>query len=378
MPNEKKIYLSPPFMYGSERTYMLEAFDSNWIAPLGPFVDRFEADFAKFVGASSAAALSSGTAGIHLALQMLGVGHQDEVFVSDLTFIASANPVSYLGAIPVFIDSEMSTWNMCPDTLRNALRAKANKNKLPKAVIVAHIMGQPAAIEEIEAICREFDVPLIEDAAESLGGYVNGRHSGTFGQFGIFSFNGNKIMTTSGGGMLIANDADVVRTRKLASQARENQLYYEHNETGFNYRLSNLLAAVGVGQLENMKTTLKKRRHNFSMYSNIFSERKFQFQGEPSWSQSSKWIVCGCFEDKNIDPVKVVAEMAKQNIECRPLWKPLHLQPVFKGAEFIGPGNSVKLFKSGIALPSGTGMTDDELVRVCDLLAKSASRMGSF
>ncbi|MBM7662849.1 dTDP-4-amino-4,6-dideoxygalactose transaminase/lipopolysaccharide/colanic/teichoic acid biosynthesis glycosyltransferase [Bacillus mesophilus] len=374
------IFLSPPDMGEVERNLLIEAFDSNWIAPLGPHVDLFEKEFAEMIGSKGAVATSSGTAALHLALRLLDVGPGDLVFCSSLTFVASANPILYQGAEPIFIDSDRDTWNMCPQALRKAFEiCMGQYGKLPKAVIVVNLYGQCAKYDEIKEICDYYHVPIIEDAAESLGATYKGKPSGTFGEFGVFSFNGNKIITTSGGGMLVSENLEALKkARYLASQARLPAVHYQHEEVGYNYRLSNLLAAVGRGQLTKLSQKVQKKREIFNTYCNELSMfQGIEFMPEMTDAYSTKWLTCMIIDQKltKINRNLILEAMQKQNIEARPVWKPLHLQPVYKNKPFITiqENGSVAehLFKNGICLPSGTSLTTIEQKRVIHVI-KSA------
>lgn len=364
-------------MSGLEAEYVADAFSSNWIAPLGPHVDAFEREFAACIQARHAAALSSGTAALHLALQLVGVGPTDEVLVSSLTFSASVNPIVYLGARPVFIDSERESWNMDPALLSEEIRRRARAGGLPRAVVVVHLYGQSADLDPIVNVCREYAVPLVEDAAEALGATYHGRAPGTFGQAGIFSFNGNKIITTSGGGMLVSDDGDLVaRARKLATQAREPAPHYEHTEIGYNYRLSNLLAAVGRGQLQVLEERVAARRANFGFYEDALRDLPgVEMMPEARWGTHSRWLSC-----LTIDPVAFGADreavrlaMEAENIEARPVWKPMHLQPVFSGFSCVGGAVAEDLFSRGLCLPSGSNLTRADLERVVDVFRSVSS-----
>jgi len=372
----RRVFLSPPDMGRDERALLLEAFDSNWIAPLGPHVDAFEQEFAEAVGAADAAALSSGTAALHLALELCGVGVGSEVFVSTLTFAASVFPIRYLGAEPVLIDSELRSWNMDPDLVAEALRERAAVGRLPKAIVAVHLYGQSADMRELVQIAAEFDVPVIEDAAEALGATCNGRPAGSIGRFGIFSFNGNKIITTSGGGMLVSDDGDaIVHARKLASQAREPEVHYEHASIGYNYRMSNLLAAVGRGQLRTLGAKVEARRSNFDRYQDGLGDLSgVAFMPEAPWGRHSRWLTT-----LTIDPGKFGADreevrlaLEAENIEARPVWKPMHLQPVFAGARCYGGGVSELLFRDGLCLPSGSDLSAQDQERVVDVVRRTA------
>ncbi len=367
-----RIYLSPPHTSAAERELLLDAFDSNWIAPLGPHVDAFERELAAAVGARDAAALSSGTAALHLALVLLGIGQGDEVFVSDLTFVASANVVRYVGATPVFIGSDPKTWTLDPDLLVEALADRAKRGRLPRAVIVVDLYGQCADYERIVDACSRHDVPLVQDASESLGATYNGRPAGTQGAIGIFSFNGNKIITTSGGGMLVSNRTEwVVAARKLASQAREPALHYEHKLLGYNYRLSNLLAAVGRGQLRSLAERVDARRANFEWYrTQLAGADGWEFMSEASYGRSNRWLTCGTLGPKApINQSRILALFESENIECRPVWKPMHLQPLYADCACYGGDVDQRLFETGICLPSGSNLTDDERAKIGRVLA---------
>lgn len=371
-----RLYLSPPHMSGLEQQFVQETFASNWIAPLGPQVDAFEREFAAAVGAPHALALSSGTAAIHLALIHLNVGPGDEVIVSTLTFAASANPIVYQGAKPVFVDSECTSWNMDPDLLAETLARKARQGKLPKAVILVHLYGQAADIERILTICNEYGVPLIEDAAEALGATYKGRSPGTFGKAGIFSFNGNKIITTSGGGMLVSEDAELIaHTRKLATQARDPAPHYEHSEIGYNYRLSNLLAAVGRGQLRVLEERVRRKREIFQFYAEALGDLPgIAFMPEAPWGRCTRWLTCITVDPAQFGATREDIRLAleRENIESRPVWKPMHLQPVFRNCEYIGNGVAETLFRNGLCLPSGTAMTQPDLERVVKVIRAQA------
>lgn len=375
MSQKKRIYLSPPHMSGEEERYVAEAFRTNWIAPLGPLVDTFEEKLAAYAGTAGAAAVSSGTAAIHLALKLLGAGKGDTVFCSSFTFVASANPILYEQAEPVFIDSERDTWNMSPQALERALDEAERARHLPKAVIVVNLYGQSAKMDEIIEICDRFAVPVIEDAAESLGSVYKGRKSGTFGRFGIYSFNGNKIITTSGGGMLVSDDEDALkRARFLATQAREPAIHYQHQKTGYNYRLSNVLAGIGIAQLEVLDDRVNARRAIFERYQEALSEMDgVDFM--PEFGMSNRWLTTLTFDEKKIktSPAEIIEQLAGENIEARPLWKPLHRQPLFNGAAFYPHDESGSvaddLFQRGLCLPSGSSLTREEQDRVIQVLA---------
>lgn len=368
---DTQILLSTPHMGESERHYVEEAFRSNWIAPLGPNVDAFEKEIADQVGAAHAAAVSSGTAALHLGLRILGVGRGDRVFCSSLTFIASANPIIYQGAEPVFIDSDESTWNMSPAALEKAFVTADTEGWMPKAVIVVSLYGQSADMDPLMALCKKYKVPVLEDAAESLGATYKGKASGTFGDIGIYSFNGNKIITTSGGGMLVSNNVEYMeRARFLSTQARDAAPHYQHSEIGFNYRMSNILAGVGRGQLQVLKDRVESRRSVFKYYSEALSDcPEIQWMPEPDWSYSTRWLTtCTISPQCDIKRSDLIKELAKKSIEVRPVWKPLHQQPVFSGCRYFSHNNhesvSDRLFERGICLPSGSNMSGEQMSRV--------------
>lgn len=357
-----------------ELEFVREAFATNWLAPVGPHVDAFEQEFCQVVGARYAAAVSSGTAALHLALRLVGVEAGDEVFCSTLTFIATASPIAYLGAKPVFIDSDRATWNMNPNLLRETLNRRFQQGKLPKAVVLVHLYGQSADIEPILAACRAYEIPLIEDAAESLGATYKGRSPGTFGRFGIYSFNGNKIITTSGGGILVSDDSVLAdKARFLATQARDPAPHYQHSEIGYNYRLSNILAGIGRGQLQVLEQRVQARRRNFKVYQQALGHLPgIEFMPEAPYGRATRWLTC-----LTIDPnafgtgrEQVRLALAKQQIEARSVWKPLHLQPVFTGCEYIGEAIAEDLFTRGLCLPSGSNLTIEELERVIEAIAE--------
>uniref|UniRef100_UPI00313E25C5 DegT/DnrJ/EryC1/StrS family aminotransferase n=2 Tax=Bacillus sp. OTU2372 TaxID=3043858 RepID=UPI00313E25C5 len=369
---KERIFLSSPHMSGNELKYINEAFQTNWLAPLGPNVDAFEKELANHVGVNEAVAVSSGTAAIHLALSLLDVKKGDKIFCSSLTFIASANPIIYQGAEPVFIDSEPETWNMSPQALKRAFKKAASDGKLPKAVVVVNLYGQSAKMDEIISLCDEYDVPIIEDAAESLGSTYKGKASGTFGKFGIYSFNGNKIITTSGGGMLISNDSDLLRkARFLATQARDPAPHYQHSQIGFNYRMSNILAGIGRAQLQVLENRVHARKSIFDKYNLELSNLPgFYFMPELKETTSNRWLTALTIDkyESGVSVKELLNALSEENIEARPVWKPLHLQPVFQGVQYYphSPNDSISdlLFESGICLPSGSNMTDDDLLRV--------------
>jgi len=379
---QNRIYLSPPHMSGNEQKYINEAFETNWIAPLGPNVDAFERELAAYVGAKGAAAVSSGTAAIHLALRLLNVQQGDKVFCSSLTFIASANPILYQGAEPVFIDSEPDTWNMSPLALERAMEAAKREGKLPKAVVVVNLYGQSAKMDEILAICDHYQVPVVEDAAESLGSTYKGKKSGTFGKFGIYSFNGNKIITTSGGGMLVSDDVEALqKARFLATQARDPAPHYQHSQMGYNYRMSNIVAGIGRAQLEVLDERVRARRAIFDRYVQALGEIDgIHFMPELEGTMSNRWLTTLTIDQQalGVTPMDIINALAEENIEARPVWKPLHLQPVFDGVTYYphqeGWSVSDELFANGICLPSGSSMTIEEQNRVIDVFVKTIKR----
>ncbi len=374
MSASSRLYLSPPHMSGLEWAFLQEAFDSGWIAPLGPQVAAFEEEFAAKIGARHALALNSGTAAIHLALVHLGVGPGDEVLVSTLTFIASANPIVYQGARPVFIDSERTSWNMDPNLLEDALKRKARLGQRPKAIIVVHLYGQTADMQPILDLGQRYGVPVIEDAAEALGATYRGRSAGTWGVAAAFSFNGNKIITTSGGGMLVSDDEAFVRhARKLATQARDPAPHYQHSEIGYNYRLSNLLAAVGRGQLRVLDDRVRRKREIFDLYRQLLRDVPgLTWMPEAPWGRANRWLTVLTVNPAVLGVTREDLRLAleAENIESRPLWKPLHLQPVFRGAEVFGGAVAEDLFAHGLCLPSGTQMHDADVRRVVQVLRR--------
>ncbi|MCD4768760.1 MAG: aminotransferase class I/II-fold pyridoxal phosphate-dependent enzyme [Bacteroidales bacterium] len=365
-----KIWLSPPHMGGGEQKYIQEAFDTNWVAPLGSNVNGFEEDIQNFLQSGHVAVLSSGTAAIHLALILLGIKHDDEVICSSFTFSASANPIVYQGATPVFIDSEPDTWNMDPGLLEEAVKERTLKGNKPKAIILVHLYGMPAKTDEILAISRKYDIPVIEDAAEALGSKYKDQYLGTFGHFGILSFNGNKIITTSGGGALISDDDDVINSVKfLATQARDEAPHYQHSQIGYNYRMSNIIAGIGRGQMEVLEDRVKKRRVINTFYTKNLGEIEgITFLKEPSSDYFSNfWLTT-----IQVDPLKtegvnhedIRLALLKNDIDSRPVWKPMHLQPVFDHYPKYVNGTSENIFERGLCLPSGSSLTDDDLVRI--------------
>jgi dTDP-4-amino-4,6-dideoxygalactose transaminase len=367
----KRIYLSPPHMCGRERDLVSNVFDSNWVAPAGPDIEAFEKEMCAYTGASNAVALSSGTAALHLALIVSGVKAGDDIYCSSFTFAGSAFPVTYTGAKPVFIDSETDSWNMDPVLLKQAIENTIKNNRTPGPVIVVHLYGQTANLSEIKAICDHFEIVLIEDAAESLGSLHKELYTGTIGDLGIYSFNGNKLITTSGGGMLVGKSKELVeKARYLSTQAREPLPYYHHVTTGFNYRMSNICAAIGRGQLSVVNERVAKRREIYEYYSDSLRKIKgISLIPRDAFGVSNCWLTCIIFDNKmGIDPEKVRLQLEKENIESRPLWKPMHLQPVFENALSFVNGTSENLFKYGLCLPSGSSMSQDDLCRVVETL----------
>lgn len=373
---DEHILLSTPHMGSSELEFVEEAFRTNWIAPLGPNVDAFESEVAELVGIKHAAALSSGTAAIHLALRLLGVTRGDRVFCSTLTFAASANPIAYEGAEPVFIDSDRCSWNMSPEALEKALDVASAAGKLPKAVIVVNLYGQSADMDRLLEICNRHGVPMIEDAAESLGANYKGKASGTFGKLGVYSFNGNKIITTSGGGMLISDDPDLIaQARFLATQARDPAPHYQHSVIGYNYRMSNILAGVGRGQLKVLADRVEARRSIFEAYRQAFADMpEIEWMPEPDWSYSTHWLTtCTINPRLGVTSEQLIQRLAGELIEARPLWKPMHLQPVFAQCEYFSHGEesvSDELFAQGVCLPSGSNMTTSQVDRIVSTIRK--------
>lgn len=372
----KKILLASPHMSdeGYEQQFIKEAFDTNWIAPLGENVNKFEEEIANYVGVKTGAALSAGSAAIHLGLKALNVKQGDIVFCSSLTFSATCNPIIYQNATPVFIDSEYETWNMDPLALEKAFEKYPN----PKAVIVVHLYGTPAKMDEIIKICKKHNVPLIEDAAESLGSIYNGQQTGTFGEYGVFSFNGNKIITTSGGGMLVSNNEDgIKKVRFWATQSKEPVRHYEHKEIGYNYRMSNICAGIGRGQLKVLDKRIEKKTEIYNKYKNELEKvKEIKMQPIPENTKPNHWLsVMTIDKDSKVKPLNIMETLEKENIDSRPVWKPMHLQPVFKEYDFItakndGTSVSEDLFNRGVCLPSDTKMTEEEQERVIDIIKK--------
>lgn len=378
----ERIYLSRPHMGPAERELLLDAFDSNWIAPLGPHVDAFEAEFCEVTGAPHAAALSSGTAAIHLALVMAGVQSGDEVMVSTLTFSASVNPICYLGATPIFIDSDRETWNMDPVLLCEELDRRALAGKLPKAVVLVHLYGQAADTRPIAEACARYEVALIEDAAEALGARYHGEQPGADARYAIYSFNGNKIITTSGGGMLTSTDPKVTEmARKLSTQAREPAPHYQHEHIGFNYRMSNLLAAVGRGQLRVLADRVDARRANFGFYAKTLGDTPgIGFMPEPEGFRSTRWLSCILVDPQAFGASReqIRLHLEAENIEARPVWKPMHMQPIFQDFPSIGGDVAAELFEFGLCLPSGSDLTDDQRQRVVATMLATPRQPAAF
>jgi dTDP-4-amino-4,6-dideoxygalactose transaminase len=375
--NKNKIWLSSPHIGTNELQYVNEAFATNWIAPLGPHVNAFEKGLQDQTHTKHVAALSSGTSSLHLALILLGVKAGDTVFCQSITFSASANPIAYQGAIPVFIDSEIDTWNMDLILLKAALEEAKRSDKLPKAIIPVHLYGMPAKMNEIISIAKEYGVPVIEDAAEALGANINGKPCGSFGTFGVLSFNGNKIITTSGGGALLSEDAEMIeKARFLATQARDAAPHYQHSYIGYNYRMSNVLAGIGRGQLEVLNDRVAARRNNYERYKKYFSKYNnsgfnIQFQEEPQGYYSNRWLTCIVVDpssNKGLTREEIRTEMDVENIETRPLWKPMHQQPVFANSKSYLNGVSDTLFENGLCLPSGSNLSEEEFERIFNCL----------
>lgn len=372
-----RVFLSTPHLSGTEQQFVADALASNWVTPLGPHVDAFEREFADAVGAPHAVAVSSGTAALHIALILAGVGPGDEVLVSTLTFVASVNPIVYQGAAPVFMDSERVSWNMDPALLAGALEERAKRGKLPRAVVLVHLYGQSADLDSIAATCAQYDVPLIEDAAEALGASYKGRAPGTVGASGVFSFNGNKIITTAGGGMLVSRDIGLVtHARKLATQARDPAPHYQHSEIGYNYRMSNILAAIGRGQLAVLEDRVTARRRNFAFYAAALGDLPgIEFMPEAPWGTHTRWLTTLTIDPRalGVDREDVRLALEADGIEARPVWKPMHLQPLYAGAPVVKTGVADDLFARGLCLPSGSKLTQTDLERVVDVIRRTAT-----
>ena len=375
--DRKRVFLSSPHLSGLEQEYVANAFATNWVTPLGPHVDAFEREFAAEVGAHHAVALSSGTAALHLALLLAGVGAGDEVMASTLTFVASVNPITYLGAKPVFIDSERSSWNMDPVLLAEVLEERSQQGRLPRAVVVVHLYGQSADLDSIAAVCATHRVPLIEDAAEALGASYKGRAPGTVGVSGVFSFNGNKIITTAGGGMLISSDSALIEhARKLATQARDPAPHYEHSEVGFNYRMSNILAAIGRGQLKVLHERVTARRRNFAFYEEALGTVPgIEFMPEAPWGTHTRWLTTLTIDPQEFGSDREAVRLAldAEGIEARPVWKPMHLQPLYAKSPIVGGGVADDLYARGLCLPSGSNLSESDLERVVAVVRRAAA-----
>ena len=370
--DKPKIYLSSPHMGQGELENVKDAFATNWISPAGPYIQQFESDLAHYCNTAGAAVVQSGTAAIHLALRLLDIQPNDKVLSQSFTFIGSSNPILYEKAQPIFIDSEEETWNMCPKALEKAIQACQQKGAMPKAIIVVHLYGMPAKMKEIMAIAQHYNIPVIEDAAEALGSFIDGQACGSFGDFGVLSFNGNKIITTSGGGALLSNNLEALdKARFLATQAKDQAPHYEHSTMGYNYRMSNIAAAIGVGQLKVVNDRVAARRANHDFYQNLLQAVPgISFLPEPKGYTSNRWLSCICINDrktgKTVEEVRL--HLAKDNIETRPLWKPMHLQPLFKNAQFYGDKVAENLFDTGLCLPSGSNLTIEEKERITNQL----------
>ena len=366
--SNKKIWLASPHMSeeGYEMQYVQEAFDTNWVAPLGPNVNEFEKELAAKVGSKHAAAMTSGTGAIHLALKAAGVREGDIVFCPTLTFSATANPIIYQNATPVFIDSDYETWNMDPKALEAAFEKYGDK---VKAVLVVHLYGLSADMDKIMGICNKYGVTVIEDAAESLGGYYKGKHTGSIGKFGVFSFNGNKIITTSGGGMLVSNDEEKIKkVRFWSTQSRDTARHYQHSELGYNYRMSNISAGIGRGQLKVLDQRVAKKKYIFEFYKRELGDLEgIDFMPVNEWDEPNYWLSCITLNG-HLRPIDIIESLEKENIESRPIWKPMHMQPFFAKYDYIGSDVSESLFENGVCLPSDTKMTDEDLNRTCGII----------
>jgi dTDP-4-amino-4,6-dideoxygalactose transaminase len=364
-----KIWLSAPHMGTEELKNVQEAFATNWVAPAGPFINQFEQDLSEYNNVKHTAVVQSGTAAIHLALRLLDVGQDDVVLCQSFTFIGSSNPITYQQAQPVFIDSEAETWNMCPDAMETAIKHFLKQGKKPKAILVVHLYGMPAKIREISEISERYGIPIIEDAAEALGSSIDGQACGSFGAFGILSFNGNKIITTSGGGALQSNDESAIaKARFLATQAKDAAPHYEHSTVGYNYRMSNIAAAIGVGQLQVLNERVAARRANYTFYEELFAQVDgVHFLEEPQGFFSNRWLSCILMEqseNQKLSPEDFRLHLEQDNIESRPLWKPMHMQPLYKGAAYFGGTIAEQLFQKGICLPSGSNLTSHDKERI--------------
>ena len=373
----KRIYLASPHMGGLEEVFVKEAFDTNWIAPLGVNVDGFEKELSEYVGIKTGAALASGTAAIHMALKAVGVEKGDKVFCSSLTFAASCNPIIYEGGIPIFIDSEPESHNMSPVALEKAFKVYEEKGEIPKAVIVVNLYGQSADMDKIIEICKKYNTPIIEDAAESLGATYKGKHSGTFGDYGIYSFNGNKIITTSGGGMLVSNNEEgIAKVRFWSTQARDKARHYEHTELGYNYRMSNIVAGIGRGQLRVLEDRIAKKKEIFETYKEAFKDiEDIEMMPVCEYGEPNYWLTTITLnENSKVKPLDIILALEKENIESRPIWKPMHIQPYYKEYDFYSHNDeeemsvSEDIFNRGVCLPSDTKMTDKEQKRVIEII----------
>ncbi len=367
-----RLYLSPPHIGPDELAFVTEAFETNWVAPIGPHVDAFEREFAEHVGSKHAVAVSSGTAALHLALRLAGVERGDEVLVSDLTFCASVNPILYEGGVPVFVDSERVSWNLDPNLVEDALKARAASGRQAKALVAVHLYGQTADLDPLVELCERYGVTMVEDAAEALGATYKGRSPGTFGKAGIFSFNGNKIITTSGGGMLVTDDgALAAHAKKLATQARDDAPHYEHSEVGFNYRMSNVLAGIGRGQLRQLDARVQARRAVFEAYQDALGDLPgLTFMPEAPWGRHTRWLTCLTIDPEAFGATREDVRLAleAENVEARPVWKPMHLQPAYDGFEVLGGAIGEDVFERGLCLPSGSAMTPDDVARVVEIV----------
>lgn len=368
-----RIWLSSPHMGGTEQIFVKEAFDTNWVAPLGPNVDGLEFDLQNYMAVPNVAVLSSGTAAIHLALILLDVQPGDVVICQSKTYSASANPIRYLGATPVFIDSERDTWNMCPEALEGAIKMLTAKSQQPKAILPVHLYGMPAQMDAIMTLANRFEIPVIEDAAEALGSHIGGRMCGSFGQFGILSFNGNKIITTSGGGALLSkNEAMIQKARFLATQARDPAPHYQHSHIGYNYRMSNVLAGIGRGQMQVLDLRVAQRRANYFWYKELLANQPgISLLPEPDGFFANRWLTTILVDPKTsggITRETIRLALEAQNIESRPLWKPMHMQPVFEGFPYFGGTVAEQLFGNGLCMPSGSNLTDEEKERIAAVL----------
>lgn len=379
MEQRKRIYLSVPHMGPAEERYVLEAFRSNWLSTVGPNLEAFEREFSARMAGRPCVALASGTAGMHLGLRLLGVGPSDTVFCPSLTFVASVNPIGYLGATPVFLDSDRASWNLDPQVLADALADKAKKNALPKAVVVVHLYGQSADMDPILEVCRRYDVPVLEDAAEAVGTLYKGRPAGTLAPVGVYSFNGNKMITTTSGGMLVAENPEwIERARYWSQQAREPAVEYHHVDVGYNYRMSNVLAGIGRGQLEVLDERVRQRRAVAFRYRDAFADLAgFELMPQAEYGLHTNWLSCFLVDEAKLGVSRdaLIQALAKEDIESRPVWKPMHLQPLFSQAECYGGEVAADLYRRGICLPSSSSLSEDDQRRVIDVL-RAAVRAG--